>query len=290
MEVVNFYERLPRHLKEQMEYYNPNAPVMPSHPCRVMIAAPSGVGKTNILLNFIDKMRCFDEVYVVCPTVSQPLYQLMKIKLGDKVHLISNYDDIPSLASLEEKDKNESRDKKRNAKGKSLKRRKQRAFIFDDVVSDAGVQPLISEFFARGRPMNVSCFYLTQSYYPCPKFVRQQLTHLVLLKQSSSKDLKSVLREHSIGDDIEDVETMYKEHIAEDDTKEFPFLMIDIQAPPALRYHKNFDKIISIERKDATCQDNSDKKDKKRAREDTEEEETSMGPPLRKRPVRSLKA
>ena len=44
--------------------YNPNCPYIPDHPYRILIIGGSGSGKTNALLNLIDKQPYIDKIYL----------------------------------------------------------------------------------------------------------------------------------------------------------------------------------------------------------------------------------
>ena len=43
---------------------NPKWPYIPDHPCRILIVGGSGSGKTNVLLNLIEKQPHIDKIYL----------------------------------------------------------------------------------------------------------------------------------------------------------------------------------------------------------------------------------
>ena len=57
---------------------------------------------------------------------------------------------------------------------------------FDDMISDIinnkKLNPIVTELFIRGRKLNVSVVFITQSYFKCPKAVRLTTTHFLLRK------------------------------------------------------------------------------------------------------------
>ena len=59
---------------------------------------------------------------------------------------------------------------------------KKNIIIFDDVVTQKD-QSLQEEYYTRGRHMNCTVFYLTQSYYDVPKIVRDNSNVFIMFKQ-----------------------------------------------------------------------------------------------------------
>ena len=60
--MINFYENLE---PENEKYANPNgAKYNIFHPFRILIVGSSGSGKTNMLLNLIQKLNCFEKYYL----------------------------------------------------------------------------------------------------------------------------------------------------------------------------------------------------------------------------------
>ena len=64
----------------------------------------------------------------------------------------------------------------------NLDETKKNLVIFDDVVNQVD-QSLQKEYYTRGRHMNCTVFYLTQSYYDVPKIVRDNSNVFILFRQ-----------------------------------------------------------------------------------------------------------
>ena len=64
------------------------------------------------------------------------------------------------------------------------KKRKVLIMIFDDMIADMinnkKLNPVMTEFFTRGRKLNISIVFITQSYFKVPKDVRLNTTHFLL--------------------------------------------------------------------------------------------------------------
>ena len=71
------------------------------------------------------------------------------------------------------------------------------------------------------RKKNISCCYLSQSYYGIPKFIRSNCSHLLIVKVSSQRDLNMILSEYPLGMSQSDLNTIY-----DDATREFTDVML----------------------------------------------------------------
>ena len=58
--------------------------------------------------------------------------------------------------------------------------------IFDDMIADMinnnRLNPIVTELFIRGRKLNISIVFITQSYFKVPKDVRLNSTHFFIMK------------------------------------------------------------------------------------------------------------
>ena len=56
--------------------------------------------------------------------------------------------------------------------------------IFDDMIADMinndKLNPIVTELFIRGRKLNISIVFITQSYFKVPKDVRLNSAHFLL--------------------------------------------------------------------------------------------------------------
>ena len=79
-EVINFYDLIPKN--EKVTYSNPNFNrCLISHPAKILNCGKSGndgenPGNTNLLLNIIMRMKCFDRYYLFVKMFdTDPLYR-----------------------------------------------------------------------------------------------------------------------------------------------------------------------------------------------------------------------
>ena len=71
--------------------------------------------------------------------------------------------------------------------------------VFDDMIADQTV----SELFIRGRKLNISIVFITQSYFAVPKDIRLNSTHYFVIKIPSKRELQQVALNHSSNIDFQ---------------------------------------------------------------------------------------
>ena len=58
--------------------------------------------------------------------------------------------------------------------------------VFDDMTIDTFINkkfnPIVTELFIRGRKLNISLVFITQSYFAVPKSIRLNSTHYFVCK------------------------------------------------------------------------------------------------------------
>jgi hypothetical protein len=216
-EVHNYYELMPDDLKKS--YHNPN---YANHginiPFRMLICGNSGSYKTGTLLELIKRMDdTFEQIIICCKAKCEPLYEFLASRLP-----IQFYEEgkIPNIDEFKDG-------------------RKQTLIVFDDLVLMKD-QSKIAEFFIRSRKYNVSCIYISQSYYKTPKIIRININYLILKKLPSTRDLKMVLSENSIGLNIDQLTNIYKNITSRSN---LDFLLIDIDK---VHIRHNFLDIIRL--------------------------------------------
>ena len=91
--------------------------------------------------------------------------------------------------------------------------------------------------FIRGRKLNISMAFITQSYFKVPKDVRLNSTHLFIKKIPNKRDLQQIALNHSSGIDFKDFMNIYKKCT----TEPYSFLVNDTTLPSdsSLRFRKN---------------------------------------------------
>ena len=67
-------------------------------------------------------------------------------------------------------------------------------FVFDDMIADMlsnkKLNPIVTELFIRGRKINISFVFITQSYFAVPKYIRLNFLHYFIMKIPNKQELK----------------------------------------------------------------------------------------------------
>ena len=59
-----------------------------------------------------------------------------------------------------------------------------------DMISNNKLNPIVTELFIRGRKLNISIVFVTQSYFKVLKDVRLNCTHFVIMKIPNKRELQ----------------------------------------------------------------------------------------------------
>ena len=108
--------------------------------------------------------------------------------------------------------------------------------VFDDMIADMihnkKLNSIVTELFIRGRKLNISLVFITQSYFKVPKDVRLNTTHFFISKIPNRRELF-----HSSDISTKDFENIYRKCTAEP----YSFLVNDttISLDNPLSFRKN---------------------------------------------------
>ena len=87
--------------------------------------------------------------------------------------------------------------------------KKRKIFIvFDDMIADMlsnkKLNAIVTELFIRGRKLNVSLVFITQSYFAVPRNIRLNSTHYFLMEIPNKRELQQIAFNHSSDIDFQD--------------------------------------------------------------------------------------
>ena len=85
------------------------------------------------------------------------------------------------------------------------------------------LNPVVTELFIRGRKLNVSLVFITQSYFAEPNNIRLNSTHYFIMKISNKPELQSFASHNSSDTDFKDLLNLYKKCTS----KPYSFLVTD---------------------------------------------------------------
>ena len=95
--------------------------------------------------------------------------------------------------------------------------------MISDMLSNKKLNPIVTELFIRGRKLNISLVFITQSYFAVPKNIRLNSTHYFVMKIPNKRELQQIAFNHSSDIDFQDFMNLYKKCTA----KPYSFLVID---------------------------------------------------------------
>ena len=113
--------------------------------------------------------------------------------------------------------------------------------VFDDMIADMinnnKLNPIVMELFIKGRKLNISIVFITQSYFKVPKDVRLNSTHFFIMKIPNKRKLQQIALNHSSDIDFKNFMQIYKTCT----TEPYSFLVNDTTLPSddPLRFRKN---------------------------------------------------
>jgi len=226
-QIINFYDKLPKHLKSETKldknfkqhYILPNS--------MVCIIGGSGAGKTNAILNWLS--RCSEKFYDIiifnANSTNEPLYNLLKEKIPE----IQEYNDInelPDLKSFEEDKKHE------------------KLLIVDDFINlPKKDMKKILDYLIAGRKSSFTVVCQSQNYTSIPKTIVRNIHYFLLFRLNDNVSINNIIRNHNV--DNVDKETFKKLYL--DATSEpLNFFMLDLRGKPETRLRKNFTQFYKV--------------------------------------------
>ena len=78
------------------------------------------------------------------------------------------------------------------------------------MLSNIKPNPIVSELFIRGRKLNISIVFNTQSCFAVPKNIRLNSRHYFIMKIPKKRELQHIAFKHSSDIDFNDFMNLYK--------------------------------------------------------------------------------
>ena len=203
--MINFDE----YTNENKKEHNLNWPYIPDHPYRILIIGSSDKYEDKYH-NLINKKESVGLKHFNDPKVF--------IEYLNDMH--SFYKNIDSY---------------------NLNKENKILIVFNDMIADMinnkKLNSIVTELFIRGRKLNVSLIFITQSYFKVPKDFRNNSTHFFIMKFPNKRELQQIAINHSSDINTKDFIEIYRKCT----DKPYSFLVIDTTLPSnnLLRFRKN---------------------------------------------------
>lgn len=191
---------------------------------RILMIGSSGTGKSNALINFVEKSSGEFFKIIICSfsTTDEPLYKYLNEKIPS-VELINNIDDVPEVQEFDDKDKNKSK-----------------LIVFDDFIN-LGKKEMkkLFDYAISSRKFGFTCVFMAQSYTAVPKIISRNCNYIFLFRVNDRYSIKRIISNHGLSSTIdpETIEQYYYYAIKEP----LDFLLIDLKtSDDKIRFRKNF--------------------------------------------------
>lgn len=221
--IVNMYDRIPKHFLEKAE--NPNFHIHKLKiPMRMCVVAPSGSGKTNFLLNLLNMFSAgkgtFQSLTILTRNADEPLYNWLKTQ-SNQIVIKEGVSNTPPLDKFD-KDYNH-------------------LMVWDDLVLSKNLS-MVEQYYIRARKLNVSCVFISQSFFRIPKMIRNNCNYMVILKLSGQREVNIILSEFGLGVTKEQLTDLYQYATRE----KFSPLVIDMEGERDGRFRKGMTDVINV--------------------------------------------
>ena len=113
--------------------------------------------------------------------------------------------------------------------------------VFNDMIADMinnkKLNSIVTELFIRGRKLDISLVFITQSYFKAPKDARLNTTHFFIMKILNKRELQQIAINHSSDINNKDFINIYKKCT----DMPYSFLVNDttLASDDPLRFRKN---------------------------------------------------
>ena len=180
-DLINFYSLLPKSKKTEAakgyknHYIDKNS--------RILMIGSSGTGKSNAIINFIEKSSGEFHKIIICSfsTTDEPLYNYLQQKIPD-VELINNIEDVPEVQEFDDKNKDKSK-----------------LIVFDDFINLSKKEmKKIFDYAISSRKFGFTCVFMAQSYTAVPKIISRNCNYIFVFRVNDKVSIKRIISNHGL--------------------------------------------------------------------------------------------
>ena len=163
---------------------------IPDHLYRILIVGGSVLGKTNALLNLINNQPDIDKIYLYAKDPYERKYKCL-INKREKLGL-DHFKDPKAFMEYS----NDMQDVYKNIEDYSLGMKRKILIVFDDMIADMinnkKRNPVVTELFIRGRKLNISIVFITQSYFKSTKDGKLNSAQFFIIKIPNKREIQKI--------------------------------------------------------------------------------------------------
>jgi len=211
-------------------------PMLMKYFTNTLFIAPTGVGKTNLIINLLDRPRFyknkFDKVVLFSNTYySDNIWKSCKTIDPENVHI--DYSDDVLEQIIEEQISSVDDEEPLNT-----------LIIFDDIIQQISkTKSMINKLIMRNRHYYLTIWITTQKYSLVSPTIRNNTSYYVLFGIKNKKEKEFITNELSDNVNEEDFTKIWNYAL---DGKNYNFLVISVKDSPDKIYRKQFKSFISI--------------------------------------------
>ena len=180
---------------------------------RILRLGASGSRKANALLNLINNQPDIDKIYLYAKDPYEAKYQFLINKR--KSTGLKHFNDPKAFIEHS----NDMQDVYKNIEQYNIGKKRKILIAFDDMIADVinneKLNPVVTGLLIRGRKLNISIVFITQSYFKVSKDVRLNSTHFFIMKISNKTELQQIALNHSSDIDFKDFMKICKKYKVE---------------------------------------------------------------------------
>ena len=146
-------------------------------------------------MNLINNQPDIDKIYLYAKDPYEAKYQFL-INKRESTGL-KNFNYPKALIEYS----NDMQDLYKNIDEYNVDKERKILIVSDDMIADMinnkKLNSIVTELFIRGRKLNISLVFITQSYFKVPKDVRLNSTHFFIMKIPNKRELQQTALNHS---------------------------------------------------------------------------------------------
>ena len=150
----------------------------------------SGSGKTNALFNLINQQPDINKILLYAKNPYEAKYQFL-INNRESTGLKHFHDSKVFIEYSNDMD-----DIYKNVEEYNPNKIRKILTVFDDMIADMFsnkiLNPIVTELFIRGRKINISLVFITQSYFAVSKNIRLNSTRFFIMKIPDKRELNQI--------------------------------------------------------------------------------------------------
>lgn len=226
MDITNWYSKLDKKNEDNptLDKNFKHHFILPNS--RIALIGGSGVGKTNLLLEFLHrKDGAFYEIIIFTSNPDEPLLRQLKEDI-EGVKIYSNIADVPDLKSFNAKDA-----------------KREKLIVFDDFITLKNKDmKKIEEYAIASRKFGFTSLYMLQNYTSCPKLIMRQIEYFIVFRLNDTVTINNIIKNHNIDQIPKD--TFMNMYLTAT-SKPRQFFLLDVKNPDTkYRYRTNFTSLF----------------------------------------------